>query len=730
MLSDGPHGLRVQDKKANPLGIGKSFASTCFPTASAMACIWDEELGERLGEYLGAEAAHMGVSLVLGPGLNVKRSPKCGRNFEYFSEDSYLSGKFAAAYVRGIQKNGVGACVKHFAANSRERARMVYDSRMDESTLRETYLTGFEIAVKEGKPAAVMTAYNKINGEYCNSSARLVRGILRGEWGFGGLVVSDWGGTYDKVAAVKAGVDLEMPRCKFSAEDVVCAVESGDLDRSLIDESIARQLAFSRAARKVKKVEVDWEEHSRFARKCAENCLVLLKNDGGALPLNSEERVALIGDFARKPRYQGAGSSLVNPTFTDSVLGEIKNSPLNFIGYAAGFRRKGGESKRLQNAALSLARRADSIVYCIGLPEGMELESCDRRHLNLPENQISLLRELRKLGKKIVVVLFCGGVVDMSWDVLCDGLIHAHLPGQSGGGAVVSALSGKINPSGRLAETYPMAEGDVPCDKIYNKFPYKMDYAEGIYVGYKYYNAAGVAVKYPFGYGLSYTAFSYGDCLLSQDGAYVTVTNTGGREGAAVVQMYIKAPRPELANPPAELKGFKKVRLAPGQSARVFIPFDDYSFRVWDADRSRWQTGGEFEVFLGENSRDIFFSGTIQRGSGQNFQGEPLTFSQYFERHISPDEPKVKRKKGELTATYSTEIYDLKYCKGIVARLFAWIARMYSRSKDELLSNAMNHLPIRFILVFLKFDGVQAKGFLEACNGHFLRGMKKIILKK
>lgn len=728
-LSDGPHGLRLQDKMPNHLGIGTSCPSTCFPTASAMACSWDESLGEELGRRLGAEAAYMGVSMVLGPGLNIKRSPKCGRNFEYFSEDPYLAGKLAAAYVRGIQKNGTASCIKHFAVNSRERARMVYDCRVDEQTLREIYLTGFEIAVKEGKPAAVMTAYNKVNGEYCNSSKKLVRGILRGEWGFDGLVVSDWGGTYDKAASVEAGVDLEMPRCDFSADEVVAAVNSGKLDQSLIDESIARQLSFSRSARTVVPRDINWLYNSEFSRRCAENSLVLLKNDGGALPLNKSERVALIGDFARTPRYQGAGSSLVNPTFLDSILGEMRRSTLNLIGYEQGFNRHDGENKRLFKAALRLAAQADTIVLCLGLGEGMELESSDRTNISLPQNQLALLNALAGLGKKIVAVLSCGGVVDMGWDSACNAVIHAHLAGQSGGGAVVNALTGEINPSGRLAESFPLREEDVPCHEIYNKYPYKMDFAEGIYVGYRYYNTFGTAVKYPFGYGLSYTTFTYTDAAVQDNGVSVTVTNTGAREGATVVQMYIKAPRPELECSPAELKGFKKVFLGAGCSERVFIPFDEYSFRVWNASSGSWREGGVYIVSLGENSRDMFFSAPVDRGGKLPVAESVKNFSQYFNSRISPVDPKQKHFKGELAATLMTEIYDLKYCRGFVAGLFAFIARMYSRSKDELLANSMNHLPIRFILLFMHYNTVQKDGFLEACNGHFFKGIRKIIFK-
>ena len=751
-VSDGPHGLRVQDKMPNHLGMGTSHPSTCFPTSAATACSWDTALGEELGECLGREAAAMGVSMVLGPGLNLKRSPLCGRNFEYFSEDPYLSGKFAAAYVRGIQKNGTAACIKHFAVNSRERGRMVYDCIVDEQTLRESYLSSFEIAVKEGKPAAVMTAYNKINGTYCNGNERLVGGILRGEWGFDGLVISDWGGTFDKVASVRSGVDLEMPRCDFSSKEVEDAVRRGELDERIVDASIERQQAFSAAAQKVRRESVDWQAHSDFAARCAENSMVLLKNEGSALPLSDSEKVAVIGDFAANARYQGAGSSLVNATKVTGVLDAIKVSRINFIGYERGFKRDGGESRKLASRAVRLAERADTVILCLGLGEGSELESCDRTDIDLPENQIKLLSQLKASGKKIVVLLFCGGVVDTSWDGDCSALLHCFLSGQSCGTAAVRVLTGEVNPSGRLTESFPLALADVPCAEIYNKYPYKMDYAEGIYVGYKYYGTLGKRVKYPFGYGLSYTTFACEDFSVREDGVQLTVKNTGERDGATVVQMYITAPRPELEKSPRELKGFEKVFLRAGESRRVFIPFDEYSFRVWDISRGLWREGGTYKAEVGFDSVNMLCSGEVakplreycaggksdvatesaaaQSGAQAVAAAAPQSYKEYFESRISPVQPKVKHKKGDLVATVMTEIYDLKYCKGFVARLFSFIASLYARSKDEILSNSMTHLPIRFILLFMHYNEVQVEGFLEACNGSFLKGMKKIILKK
>lgn len=360
-LADGPHGMRVQSQKPSHLGLGSSLPATCFPTASAMACSWNTELCEELGKRLGEEAAYQGVSMVLGPSLNLKRSPLCGRNFEYFSEDPYLSGKLAAAYVRGIQANGVTSCIKHFAMNSRELGRMVCDSIADAQTVRETYLTGFEIAVKEGGAGAVMSAYNKINGTYCNENERLLNGILRGEWQFNGLVVSDWGGGRNSVAAVKAGADLEMPVCKMSAPEIISAVRSGELDEKAVDESVARLYSFVERAKRISRRPFDVKEHAAFARRCAEESVVLLKNADGALPLNNSEKVALIGEFAVRPRYQGAGSSLVNPTSLDNILGEIKKADLNFIGFARGLNALATAEKGWKKKPyLSLAARIRS----------------------------------------------------------------------------------------------------------------------------------------------------------------------------------------------------------------------------------------------------------------------------------------------------------------------------------------------------------------------------------
>lgn len=729
-MSDGPNGMRVQEKRPNHLGLGGSLPSTCYPTASAVACTFNPELCEELGRHIGKEAATSGVSMVLGPGLNIKRSPLCGRNFEYFSEDSYLSGKLAAAYVRGIQSTGVTSCIKHFAANNREFARMYCDSRVDEQTLRETYLTGFEIAVKEGGANAVMTAYNFLNGVHCNQNGYLLNSVLRGEWGFDGLVVSDWGGSRGQVEAIKAGADLEMPMCNFSAAEVVAAVKSGGLDERLVDKCVERLAEFSSRSLEIQRDGFDREEHAEFAAKVAVESIVLLKNEDGALPLKADEKVAVFGGFAQNPRYQGAGSSQIVPTSLDNILGVIENSPVKIVGFERGFHRFGKKSNRLLRRAVNLAKKADTLVVCLGLDEDKECEGCDRADLNINGNQVELLRALRALGKKIVVVLSCGSAVLTDWDCYCDGLLLAHLGGQSGARAVVVALWGWENPSGRLAETYPLKQGSEPCAEIYSVSPLKSDYAEGIFVGYKYYNALNVPVKYPFGYGLSYTTFSCGGFSVGKEGVKCTVTNTGSRTGATVVQVYVKAPRPGLEVSPFELKGFKKVFLSAGESREIFIPFDEYAFRVWDTSAHSFVSGGVYEVTINTDSAHALYSQTLEIAGGNiNLSCPKMSYKEYFNSHISPDERVLQPKKG-MVAGMDTVVADLIYCKGLVAKIFGIIARISRKSKDKIKSMALDWLRVRSLMQFMNLNDIQAQGFLLACNGHFFKGMKKLIFKK
>ena len=609
-LSDGPHGLRKQAGESDHLGLNPSVPATCFPTASAVANSWDAALGEEIGAALGEEAAAQEVSVVLGPGLNMKRNPLCGRSFEYFSENPYLAGKLAAGYIRGIQSKGVAACPKHFAVNSQETRRMASDSIVDERTLREIYLTGFEIAVKEGHPRSIMSSYNLVNGTYANENKHLLMEILRGEWGFDGAVITDWGGSNDHALGVKNGSTLEMPAPGGdSVRELLAAVESGKISESDIDARLSELLPLvfdTKAALDAAPREFDAAAHHALARRAAEESLVLLKNEGSLLPLAAGAKVAVIGDFAKNPRYQGAGSSMVNSTQVDVLLDKLINSELNVIGYQQGFDRHGKPDAALQKSACELATQADTVVLCMGLDEIAESEGLDRSNLRLAQNQVDLLQAVAAVNPKIVVVLYSGSVVETPWLDNCQALLYAALGGQAGAGAVADALTGKVNPCGKLAETWPLAYADVPSAADFATRRKTVEYREGLYIGYRYFTTAEKAVRFPFGYGMSYTTFAYSDMAADEQGVSLTVTNTGSVAGTEIVQLYVAKKDSELFRPVKELKGFARVTLAPGEKQRITIMLDDKAFRFWNVKANRWEIeGGEYELLVGASVEDI-----------------------------------------------------------------------------------------------------------------------------
>lgn len=609
-LSDGPHGLRKQAGESDHLGLNPSVPATCFPTASAVANSWDAALGEKIGAALGEEAAAQEVSVVLGPGLNMKRNPLCGRSFEYFSEDPYLAGKLAAGYIRGIQSKGVAACPKHFAVNSQETRRMASDSIVDERTLREIYLTGFEIAVKEGHPRSIMSSYNLVNGTYANENKHLLREILRGEWGFDGAVITDWGGSNDHALGVKNGSTLEMPAPGGdSVRELLAAVESGKISESDIDARLSELLPLvfdTKAALDAAPREFDAAAHHALARRAAEESLVLLKNEGALLPLAAGTKVAVIGDFAKNPRYQGAGSSMVNSTQVDVLLDKLIDSELNVIGYQQGFDRHGKPDAALQKSACELATQADTVILCMGLDEIAESEGLDRSNLRLAQNQVDLLQAVAAVNPKIVVVLYSGSVVETPWLDNCQALLYAALGGQAGAGAVADALTGKINPCGKLAETWPLAYADIPSAADFATRRKTVEYREGLYIGYRYFTTAEKAVRFPFGYGMSYTTFAYSDMAADEQGVSLTVTNTGSVAGTEIVQLYVAKKSSELFRPAKELKGFARVTLAPGEKQRITIMLDDKAFRFWNVKANRWEIeGGEYELLVGASVEDI-----------------------------------------------------------------------------------------------------------------------------
>ncbi len=615
-MSDGPHGIRKQVGSADHLGLNDSEPATCFPTAATVACSWDEQLAEQIGRALGREAAGQGVAVLLGPGLNIKRSPLGGRNFEYFSEDPELAGRLAAAYVRGIQSAGVAATPKHFAVNSQELRRMVNDSVIDERTLREIYLTAFEIVVREAQPWAIMSSYNLVNGTYAHENAHLLTGILRDEWGFDGAVISDWGGGNDPVAAVRAGGTIEMPSPGFdSARAIVAAVEAGELAVADLDARVAELLTLvERSTRAADHPAADLDDHHALARRAAAESAVLLRNDDAVLPLAAGTTVALIGDFVERPRYQGAGSSLVNAPRVATLADAAADSPLDVVGIAAGFRRDGHSDAALVAEAVALAAKADVAVLALGLPEIAESEGLDRSSLELPAVQVELLRAVHAANPRTVVLLSAGGAVETPWLEDAAALVHGHLGGQAGAEALVDVLLGSVDPGGRLAETSPRALADTPTA---GRFPSELrtaEYREGVYVGYRYYETAGVPVAFPFGFGLSYTTFAHSDLEVTGSGASVTVTNTADRDGSDVVQLYIGRPGPSRVDRPVrELKGYVKVRLAAGESQRVTIPFGDRAFRHFDVASGAWRIEeGEYDISIGRNARDIVLRGSVR----------------------------------------------------------------------------------------------------------------------
>ena len=610
MLTDGPHGLRKQGGKADHLGLGASIPATCFPTAAALANSWDEALLQRVGHAIGNEAAANKVSALLGPGLNIVRDPLAGRAFEYFSEDPYIAGKLASAMVRGIQENGIAATPKHFAVNSQEYLRMSIDEVVDERTMREIYLEGFRRVVEESKPRMIMTSYNKVNGTYSNENEHLLQDILLKEWKYAGSIVTDWGGNNERVAGLKAGSTLEMPSSNGATDkEIVEAVKAGNLDEQLVDIQANKLLSLvfdTKLAIKTAPA-TDYDAHHQLATEAAERSIVLLKNESQILPIASGTRVALIGDFAGVPRYQGAGSSLVNPTRLVSAIDAFTDNDLvELVGYEPGFKRAGGKSKSLVRKAISLAAKADVVIVFIGLDEAKEAEGIDRKTMQLAANQLELLSELSKVHDGIVVVSAAGGAIEMPFADNVSAILHSSLGGQATGTAVANIITGLRTPNGKLAVSYPYTYDDTPTK---NYFPGKektAEHRESLYVGYRYYETAKVAVRYPFGYGLSYTTFSYSDIVVNEKSVTFSVSNDGEVAGDEIAQVYIKPPAGGTFRPARELKAFSKVSLQPGQKKKVTVTLDSHAFAHYHKAAKSWVVvKGEYVVEVGASVQDI-----------------------------------------------------------------------------------------------------------------------------
>jgi len=623
MLTDGPHGLRKQREGGDHLGIGDSVPATCFPPAVALGSSWDVELVERVGTALGVESSIEDVAVLLGPGINIKRSPLCGRNFEYLSEDPIVSGVLGAALVRGIQSQGVGASLKHFAANNQEDDRMRSSSDVDPRPLREIYLRGFQRVVEDAQPHTVMCSYNRINGVFASENRWLLTDVLRDEWGFQGLVVSDWGAVSDRVAALRAGLDLEMPgNAGLSDAAVVASVADGSLDESVLDASAARVAELATRWADTERVEgpLDVDAHHALAREAAGRSIVLLKNDVPAsddrplLPLAADRSIAVIGAFAEKPRYQGAGSSMIRPTRLDDALTAIR-AVARDVAYAPGFSLAAevdaDESSRLRDEAVAAASTADVAVIFAGLPARLESEGYDRDDIDLPADQLAVIDAVVAANPRTVVVLSNGGVVTLPFSRTVPAIVEGWLLGQAGGSATADVLFGAVNPSGKLTETVPLRLEDTPAFLNFPGEEGHVRYGEGLFVGYRWYDARRMEVEYPFGHGLSYTTFSYGDASASVTASgdievRVTVTNTGERSGREVVQVYTSLAGSHVQRPPRELKGFGVIELEPGASGEVAVTVRREDLAYWDVRADRWVVeGGEYTIEVGASSRDL-----------------------------------------------------------------------------------------------------------------------------
>ncbi|MFJ6158755.1 glycoside hydrolase family 3 C-terminal domain-containing protein [Pseudarthrobacter sp. NPDC092184] len=617
VLTDGPHGVRRQTGDSDNLGLHGSQPATCFPPGTALGSSWDPELAEEVGQALGREARALGVNVLLGPAVNIKRSPLCGRNFEYLSEDPLVSGVLGAAWVRGVQSQGIGTSVKHFAANNQETDRMRVSSDVDERTLREIYFPAFERVVRDSSPTTVMCSYNRINGTYASENTWLLTDVLRKEWGFRGAVVSDWGAVSNRVAALKAGLDLEMPGTDgATTAEIIAAVNDGSLDPSYLDTSAKRIAALQQltALDDTDVAAIDIQAHHALARRAAANSIVLLRNESTTLPLGPGVNVAVLGEFAEKPRYQGGGSSHVNPTLVDIPLEELRTAlGGDRVHYAPGYGDAGTEaSALLREEAVDLARRTDISIVFVGLDEKEESEGFDRTNLDLPADHVALIQAVAAASSRTVVVLSNGGVVTLEpWHDDVDAIIEGWALGQAGGGALADVLTGRTNPSGRLAETIPYRLNDTAS---FINFPGEaghVRYGEGVLVGYRYHETVDVPARYAFGHGLSYTTFTYSDLSASALGTdtakvEVTVTNAGDRAGADVVQIYVAAPQGPVRTPVRELRAFQKVTLEPGESRTITFELDRRAFAYYDITDSRWAvTPGEYAIELGRSASDI-----------------------------------------------------------------------------------------------------------------------------
>jgi beta-glucosidase len=759
MITDGPHGLRKQARQADHVGAHRSVPATCFPTACALASSWNPVLLEQIGQALGDECVAEQVTVLLGPGMNIKRHPLCGRNFEYFSEDPLLTGKLAAALVRGVQSRGVGTSIKHFAANNQEHGRMTVDAIVDERTLRELYLRGFEIAVREAQPWTVMCAYNRLNGTYCSEHDWLLNQVLRDDWGFEGLVVTDWGAANDRPAGVAAGLDLEMPGSGgMNNERVLRAVQAGELDEAVVDRAVVRTVSLNLlgADLATREQTIDGAAHHALARQAAVESAVLLSNNG-LLPLAGSERIAVVGAFAQRPRYQGAGSSQVNPRSLDDAWTALQAAVDDSatLTFAAGYDgRLSAADQTLIDEAVAAAQHADVVVLFAGLPGLYESEGFDRSHMALPAQQDALIEAVCAANPRTVVVLANGAPVVMPWAEQPAAILESYLAGQAGGSAVVDLLLGAASPSGKLAETFPLAQGDLLADAAFPGSGRQVQYREGLYVGYRYFDSADVAVRFPFGHGLSYTRFDYGQPSLSAAGFQpgdrlqlsVPVTNAGERDGAEVVQLYVAPPAAGLDRPAQELKGFAKLAITAGETGTARIEIDDSAFAIYDRGDQSWKVlPGVYELRIGASSRDLRqrVSVTVRSGHVLSVQEQAASsIADPAERFSLTDASFARRLGKPVPAPESARPFHLNSAVDEISE--TWLGRQVRKrmvarfaqsmgggSSDETLTKMFDRMaremPLRSMALFsggkISIEAVEA--LVAALNGRYLDALRR-----
>ena len=755
MVSDGPHGLRKQPEEADMLGINDSLPATSFPTAVLSACSFDEKLLKQMGEAIALEAKANKVSVVLGPGANIKRNPLCGRNFEYFSEDPYLTGKLAAAFIQGAQNTGIGTGLKHFAMNNQEYKRFSSDSIADERTMREIYLAGFETAVKEGKPDTVMCCYNKVNGLHGSRNKWLLTNVLREEWGFEGLVMTDWGAMVNRMDAYEAGCDLSMPGgSNFMEKETIEAVKKGLLDEKCVDISAKRVLGLAQKGLKAVKddikddMQVLLRKNYELARKIAEESAVLLKNEGNILPISDQRSIAFIGPMAEKSRYQGAGSSHINPW---KLVSATEICPE--VDYVKGCNEDGSTNEALLKEALELAKTKEKVVIFAGLTDSYESEGFDRENMKMPQGHIYMIEEIAKVNANVIVVLMSGSVIEIPWFEKVKAVLYMGLCGEAGGEAIAHLLFGEVNPSGRLAETWPFKYEDCVSAGYYGN-PWKdAQYREGIYVGYRYYESADVPVRFPFGYGMSYTNFFYSNLKIEGQCVTCKVKNTGKVPGKEVVQLYIEPKGNRGYRSKRELKGFNKICLNPGEEKQVQFKLDERSFAIWDAG---WKIPeGAYEVCIGKDSHTMILEkeiGISKSSKKSMFMSEEITAREIPQWYLNPKNTPTQEefekllgrkivekpmKKGEFTMENTiVEMKDYSLVMKIMYKIVEKVVARgfdgkidYTNSSYKMMVSTATDCSMTGMKNNVAMQNHIFEGLLLMANGHFFKGVREMFRK-